>query len=176
MPRVHPERSLVHERNLARRIAHEREQRGMSYAGLADRMTRSGMPMQKATIFKIEEGDPPRRITVDELVGFASVFGIDVSDLLVPVELVHEREAARLLKSARAGASTVVAAAQDMYRAWRAVSETSIYRPTRQRHLFAAYLDEAAGAAALPAPIAAHLGKLPIAFAASDKAVGNGEH
>jgi transcriptional regulator with XRE-family HTH domain len=91
MPRVNMLRSLENEQNLARRIAYERERAGQSYAGLAKRMEDAGYPMQSSAIFKIEKGDPPRRITVDELVGFSAVFGVPVSDLLLPPEVVADK-------------------------------------------------------------------------------------
>src|SRR5206468_3991414 len=73
MPRVNPLRPVGNEANLARRIAAEREAHGWSYEGLAKRMTDAGFPIQSTAIFKIEKGKPPRRITVDEMVGFAKV-------------------------------------------------------------------------------------------------------
>jgi transcriptional regulator with XRE-family HTH domain len=91
MPRVNPLRTLVNEGNLARRIAYERERAGQSYAGLAKRMEEAGYPMQASALFKIEKGEPPRRITVDELVGFSMVFGVPVDELLMPPELVADK-------------------------------------------------------------------------------------
>ncbi len=91
MPRVNPLRTLVNEGNLARRISYERERADQSYAGLAKRMEDAGYPVQASAIFKIEKGDPPRRITVDELVGFSLVFGIPVADLLLPPEVVADQ-------------------------------------------------------------------------------------
>lgn len=98
MPRVNPERMMVAERNLAVRIAHEREQRGWKQATLARRMKDVGCPMEGSTIYKIESGDPPRRVAVDELVGFARVFGIPVEELLLPLDLVMDRSALVLTK------------------------------------------------------------------------------
>lgn len=88
MPRVNPLRATGNEENLARRIAVERESRGYSYEGLARRMTNAGYPIQPSAVFKIEKGKPPRRIAVDELVGFAEVFGLTPTDLLRPVDVV----------------------------------------------------------------------------------------
>jgi transcriptional regulator with XRE-family HTH domain len=99
VPRVNPHRSLANEENVARRIAHEREARGWSYEGLADRMTRAGYPIHASAIFKIEKGKPARRVTVDEMVGFANVFDIPVGDLLEPMVTVTNREALKLLES-----------------------------------------------------------------------------
>lgn len=99
MPRPNPTRSLRSETNLAKRIAHEREQRGMTYDGLAKRMTDAGCPIQPSAIYKIEKADPPRRITVDEVVAFAVVFETSVEDLLKPLELLQAEGLRVLLDS-----------------------------------------------------------------------------
>lgn len=97
MPRPNPSRSLAAEANLARRVAAERERRGWSNDGLAGRMTAAGCPIQASAIFKIEKGDPPRRITVNELVGFSAVFGIPLTDLLQEPGSLTDLEVTRLL-------------------------------------------------------------------------------
>lgn len=91
MPRVNPLRATGHESNLAARIAVERQARGWSYEGLAKRMTDAGYPIQSSAIFKIEKGNPPRRIAVDELVGLSAVFGMSVEDLLTPIGVVIDK-------------------------------------------------------------------------------------
>jgi transcriptional regulator with XRE-family HTH domain len=91
MPRPNQPRSIASEHSLARRIAYEREKRGMSYEGLASRMTRVGCPIQASGVYKIERADPPRRITVDELVAFAEVFATPVQDLLLPPEMAGKQ-------------------------------------------------------------------------------------
>lgn len=88
MPRPNPERSLQSEAALARRVKWERERRNWTFEGLAKRMTDAGCPIQGSAIYKIEKGDPPRRITVDELVAFGKVFDLDVPELLLPPEVV----------------------------------------------------------------------------------------
>jgi transcriptional regulator with XRE-family HTH domain len=99
VPRVNPLRSLTNERNVAERIAFEREQRGWSYEGTAKRLADNGCPIQASAIFKIEKGDPPRRITVDELVGFATVFDIAVPELLQPPALVQQKQLLELAQA-----------------------------------------------------------------------------
>jgi transcriptional regulator with XRE-family HTH domain len=99
VPRVNPNRSLANEENLARRIAHEREARGWSYEGIAERLTRAGYPIHASAVFKIEKGKPARRVTVDELVGFATVFEIPIGDMLEPMATVIDRAALELLRS-----------------------------------------------------------------------------
>ncbi|MEU4287799.1 helix-turn-helix transcriptional regulator [Kribbella sp. NPDC026596] len=101
MPRPKPARQLESERNLAERIRYERERKGWSYAGLAARLTNAGCAIDQSALYKIEKSDPPRRITVDELVGFAAVFGIAIEDLLLPLEVALDREVRGLLKEWR---------------------------------------------------------------------------
>jgi transcriptional regulator with XRE-family HTH domain len=108
--------------NVARRIAHEREARAWSYAGLAERMSRAGCAIDASAIFKIEKGEPRRRITVDEMVAFAEVFGVPVDELLLPMEQVldrAQREAARRIERA----SRDLRAAADKLRAAFAEAE-----------------------------------------------------
>lgn len=92
MPRPNRPRHIGGEASLAERIKFEREQAGMSPAGLASRMEKAGCPINVSAIYKIEGGDPPRRITVDELVAFARVFDVPVDDLLVPANVVREKK------------------------------------------------------------------------------------
>jgi transcriptional regulator with XRE-family HTH domain len=98
MPRIDPERTLANERNLAKRVEYERDERGWSYAGLARRMSDQGLPMQKSTIFKIEQGNPPRRISLDEAIGFARIFNLKLDEMLMPMPQVLNRRAAELTR------------------------------------------------------------------------------
>jgi transcriptional regulator with XRE-family HTH domain len=97
VPRPNPPRALQCEENLAHRIAYERERRGWTYDGTAKRLTDAGCPIQGSAIYKIEKGNPRRRISVDELVAFAEVFDVETVELLVPLELVAEHEALHLI-------------------------------------------------------------------------------
>jgi transcriptional regulator with XRE-family HTH domain len=98
MPRPNRGRSIASETNLAKRIAYERERRDLSYEGLAAQMTEHGCAIQGSAIYKIEKGDPPRRVTVDELVALARVFELPtVDELLTPVGLIEQREAKELV-------------------------------------------------------------------------------
>jgi transcriptional regulator with XRE-family HTH domain len=97
VPRPNLPRSMQSEENLAHRIAYERERRRWTYEGTAKRLTEAGCPTQGSAIYKIEKGNPRRRISVDELVGFAKVFDVETSDLLIPLELIAEQEVLRLM-------------------------------------------------------------------------------
>ena len=111
MPRVNPQRMLANETNLAQRIAFEREKRQWSYEGAASRMTAAGYPIQASAIFKIEKGKPPRRLTVDELVGFAKVFETTIEDMLAPIVSVKDAEAMAILSSLATSLTTIEAMA-----------------------------------------------------------------
>ena len=91
MPRPNKSRGVFAEANLAQRVAHERVARTWSPEGLAVRMAGVGCPINVSAIYRIEQADPPRRITVDELVGFSRVFAIPVEELLLPAAVALER-------------------------------------------------------------------------------------
>lgn len=96
MPPRNPARSITGEAEVASRIGYERELRGWSYEQLARRMTDVGCPMNQSAIYKIEKGSPRRRITVDELVGFAIVFDTTVDQLVLPRWMAEDAQAAKL--------------------------------------------------------------------------------
>lgn len=102
MPRPNPPRDVYAERYLAQRIAREREDRGWTYEGLAARMTAAGCPLNQSAIYKIERAEPPRRITVDELVAYSRVFGLPVESLLLDPDVDAEARLVELLNTWRA--------------------------------------------------------------------------
>jgi transcriptional regulator with XRE-family HTH domain len=99
MPRPNRHRTLGSERTLAQRLAFEREERGWTYEALAKRMDTVGCPIQPSALYKIEKADPPRRVTVDELVALANVFGHPIEEMLLPVALVNDKRARNLVRS-----------------------------------------------------------------------------
>ncbi len=101
MPPRNPHRTLESEDNLARRVAYERERLEMTYEGLAKRMTDAGCAINASGIYKIEKGEPRRRITVDELIGFSRVFATPPEQLLLPVEVVADKAMERALDRLR---------------------------------------------------------------------------
>ncbi len=96
MPPRNLRRSFSTEAELASRVAYERELRGMTYEGLAKRMTDTGCAINQSGIYKIEKGKPRRRIAVDELVAFAIVFEMPVDRLLLPRWIAEDASAAQL--------------------------------------------------------------------------------
>src|SRR5215213_382974 len=97
MARRNKLRTIEGETNLAARIKLERARRRWSPADLAMRMTAVGCSISTSAIYKIEGGDPPRRIAVDELIALAQVFETTELDLLTPVELLEQERAQKLL-------------------------------------------------------------------------------
>lgn len=81
MPRQNPDRPIGVEEAAARRVAYERSRRGWSTDELARRVTEAGCPINQSAIWRIESGEPRRKITLDEAYALARVFGIEVSDL-----------------------------------------------------------------------------------------------
>jgi transcriptional regulator with XRE-family HTH domain len=96
MPKIN-QRTIQAETDLARRIAWERERQGLSYERLAQAMTEAGCTITRASLFQIEKGEPPRRVTVNELVALATVFNVPVQDLLLPPELARRQGAHELI-------------------------------------------------------------------------------
>lgn len=96
MPRPNAPRSLAGEETVAERISYERSARGWSYEALAKHMTDAGVPLNQSAIQKIEKGNPRRRISVDELLGFAKVFQTNISDLVLNREIGGDAHAAQL--------------------------------------------------------------------------------
>jgi transcriptional regulator with XRE-family HTH domain len=121
MPRLNPARSVEAESDVARRITYERRARGLSYDGLAKLMTEAGCPIQGSAIYKIEKGDPPRRVTVNELVALSRVLDVPIegdTGLLVPAELIDQRyaqEAAEAVREAIDNIQRVTLDAADIF-------------------------------------------------------------
>jgi transcriptional regulator with XRE-family HTH domain len=99
--------AVASEEVLIRRVVAERELRGWSPALLAQKMTEAGCPMAQSSIWKMEHGNPHRKITLDETLCFARVFGTSLDDLLLPPELRTDRKALRLVATARGTAIMV---------------------------------------------------------------------
>ncbi len=98
MPKRNTARPVGPEADVATRIYLERTRRRMSAAELSRQMAAAGCPINQSAINKIEQGDPPRSISTNELVAFAQVFGLEVEDLLLPPYAARERRIADLYK------------------------------------------------------------------------------
>ncbi|EST29627.1 helix-turn-helix domain-containing protein [Streptomyces roseochromogenus] len=86
---------LSGEANVAIRIKVEREARGWSTNALSDRLNEAGFEMNPSAVWRIENGK--RRINLDEAIGFAEVFGIDLRNLVGPPQLAAKARAMELI-------------------------------------------------------------------------------
>ena len=75
---------LYSEGNVAARVALEREVRGWSTTELAERVTRAGVKMNQTAVWRIENGEPRRRINLDEALAFSRVFELPLEELMSP--------------------------------------------------------------------------------------------
>lgn len=85
------------ERELARRMAWEREKRGWTFRDLASRMQEAGCMVHHTALYKIEDRDKPRRINYEEVVAAAEAFDMSVAELLRPLSAVLNEEVASVL-------------------------------------------------------------------------------
>ncbi|MFD7298592.1 helix-turn-helix domain-containing protein [Streptomyces sp. NPDC059897] len=86
---------LSGEGNVAVRIKLEREARGWSTNALSDRLNEAGFDMNPSAVWRIENGK--RRINLDEAIGFADVFGLDLRNLVGPPQLAAQARAMELI-------------------------------------------------------------------------------
>ena len=114
MSRPNKPRTINAEANIAERVAYERVLRGWSYETLARKMTEAGCSIHGSAIFKIEKGEPRRRVTVDELIGMARAFGISIE------ALTYASNAEEELLAQLAYAESEVVATKAALAAWRA--------------------------------------------------------
>jgi transcriptional regulator with XRE-family HTH domain len=135
MPRPNKRRAVLAEVNLARRIALERDARGWTNDGLAKRLTDAGCAITGSAIFKIEKGDPPRRIVVDELVAFAKVFGVSLEELLLPPEVAARKELADLVVAWDTADTAYWTAESARTEAWVALKDYVGSHPELSGHL-----------------------------------------
>lgn len=89
---------------LAERVAHHREGRGWSQHRLSKEMANAGCPIPQSAISKIENplsgGGGRRGITVDEAIGFSKVFGIPLTELVLPRAAMESVTFMRILRDA----------------------------------------------------------------------------
>jgi uncharacterized protein YaaQ len=91
---------------------------GLSYESLARLMSEAGCQINASALFKIEKGQPPRKITVDELVAFSKVFDTRVEDLLIPLELIDQDRARELLERLEAADTSLVNLTNEYLELW----------------------------------------------------------
>lgn len=116
---------LAGEENIAVRIKLERDARGWSTNAVSDRLNAAGYEMNPSAVWRIENGQ--RRVTVDDALGFAEVFGISLSNLVGPPRLAAHTRAMELV--------------DDIRRAYRA-SHMANLAAAEARDALDAYLDQ----------------------------------
>ncbi|MFI9580459.1 helix-turn-helix domain-containing protein [Streptomyces sp. NPDC052236] len=116
---------LSGEENVAVRIKLEREARGWSTTNLSDRLNEAGFEMNPSAVWRIE--NRKRRINLDEAIGFAEVFGVELRNLVGPPQL-----------AAKARAMELIDAVVDAFRQ----TQRSNAAYTKARDAFDAYLAE----------------------------------
>jgi transcriptional regulator with XRE-family HTH domain len=83
-----PRRKAQRPRDLfAERLRDLREGRGWSQRDLADELERSGSPMDRAVIARIETGK--RGVSLDEAILFAAVLGTSLENMIVPSDIAR---------------------------------------------------------------------------------------
>jgi transcriptional regulator with XRE-family HTH domain len=112
---------LEGEENVARRIKLEREARGWSTATLADRLTDAGYPLNQSAVWRIESGEPRRRVNLDEAIGFAKVFDVSLDNLVGPPEIAANAQVKQLMAEFAASWEKSVAARKEMDQAREAL-------------------------------------------------------
>jgi len=90
---------LAGEENIAVRIKLERDARGWSTNAVSDRLNAAGYEMNPSAVWRIENGQ--RRVTVDDALGFAEVFGISLANLVGPPRLAAHTRAMELVDDIR---------------------------------------------------------------------------
>ncbi len=105
---------LSAEQRCAQRIRAERERQGLSLERLAEKMGAAGRPMDRTAIHRIEKGNPPKRITVNDLEAFAKVLGVSINSLVIPDDVARSRTATRLYKKYLAARDRFLAAADEV--------------------------------------------------------------
>ncbi len=86
---------LSGEENAAVRIKLERDKRGWSTSTLSEHLNEAGYDMNPSAVWRIE--NRKRRINLDEAIGFAEVFGLDLRNFIGPPQLAAKARAMELI-------------------------------------------------------------------------------
>lgn len=128
------------EEALAARVQYERKRkRDWTYEALADHMERVGCKIHPSALHRIE--NKQRAVKVNELIALSNVFGARISDLLLPLDLILDREGRK--KVERWGATEAVLLESQDARddAWWAVIQHLKDHPESEPHMRAAVAD-----------------------------------
>jgi transcriptional regulator with XRE-family HTH domain len=78
------------------RVARLRGERGLTYRELEEATASAGNRVSASTLWRIENGDPPPKVSVDDLVTLCRVFDVTPDDMLTSADEIDRREAKRL--------------------------------------------------------------------------------
>ena len=129
MARNNRPRSIGGERNLAERIRRQRALVGWSPSDLARAMTNAGCSIATSAIYRIEDDENPRKISVDELITLAQVFDTTVESLLTPVEVLDKEKAQETLKQLDDAQARMIEAIGDTLTGVSTMLDLAVFEP-----------------------------------------------
>lgn len=134
MPKRSSPGVMAGEDSVAGHVQQERELRGWSTAELARRVTEAGCPISQSAVWRIESGSPRRKISVDELIGFAKVFEMQIQELLEPIVTEYPEDLIRLYVNKWVDAERYIRAlqARSSVDLFRLISASWIFPAARQ--------------------------------------------
>ncbi|MFE2725032.1 helix-turn-helix domain-containing protein [Kitasatospora sp. NPDC059327] len=123
------------EEHAAERVRLEREHLGWSTGELAKRMTAAGCPINQSSVWRIENGEPRRRINLDEAIGFAKVFGLTLEEFLGPPGSSADKHITQLTTEVVARYRFLLDLMQSTSSAFKAVDQYSALFPQHAKEL-----------------------------------------
>ena len=124
----------------------------MTYEGLAKRMTDLGCATHASSIYKIEKGRPPRKVTISELIALSKVFETTTDDLLVPLDLRHAKLASRIFRRVESVVAVIESATSELETASLEMKELASEDP-RANEILSRYFEAEAVSESLTAQV-----------------------
>lgn len=160
---------------LGERVALEMKRNDWSYGEIAAQMTNVGCPISKTALHRVVNGNPSgerRPLAAREMVALAAVLGVDIADLLTPIDLLEKQRAQNLFHELEDSESTMWRAAARLYNAKEELKamgeeqpELSKYIENRIRALgLKPFANRLIAAANLPRPVALKLSEVTLAM------------
>ena len=97
------------------RVARLRGEQGLTYRELEEATASAGNRVSASTLWRIENGDPPPKISVDDLVTLCRVFDVTPDDILTSAAELEWREVKRLSGEITRAYGECLGAAQRLY-------------------------------------------------------------
>ncbi|MFF2657672.1 helix-turn-helix domain-containing protein [Kitasatospora sp. NPDC058032] len=134
-PEGAPATPALSEEHAAERVRLEREYLGWSTGELAKRMTTAGYPINQSSVWRIESGEPRRRINLDEAIGFAKVFGLPLEEFLGPPESSSNKHITQLTTEVVARYRFLLDLLQSTNEVFKAVDQHNALFPQHAKEL-----------------------------------------